>query len=133
MEKIKLTLQRLSVKERVHVKTFASLAGQLNSLQIVVGNCVRLTTRCMQMAIASCPSWEEEVYVSPRILEEMRFWELNLEGLNKRCCNLSKPPTTLNVLATDASDTGCGAFFSNSHIKACRLFPPEETSKHSTF
>ena len=133
VEKIKATLQKLSIRESVHVKALASLVGQIISLQVVVGNCVRLSTRCMQISIAKCPSWDEEVCVSPCILQEMRFWEYNLDNLHNRCCRLFKPPTTLNILATDASDTGCGAVFSNSHIKACRLFSPEESSKHSTY
>ena len=133
VEKIKSTIQELSIKGRVHVKALASLAGQINSLQVVVGNCVRLTTRCMQLAIAMCPSWEEEVIVSPSIILEMKFWQSNLDSLNKRCCSLSKAPTCLNIIATDASDTGCGAIFSNSCIKACRLFSSEESSKHSTY
>ena len=133
VQKIKDSTSLLISSDKVKVKSLASFTGQIVSLMEIVGNCCRLTTRCSQMAIASAPHWDAWVGISPSILEELKFWNANIDRLNKKCFLTEKPPVFLNVIASDASNSGCGSLLNNEDTKALRLFSDEEKGKHSTY
>ena len=133
VKKIKETCSLLRSLNSCHVKKLASFSGQINSLSVIVGNCSSLTTRCSQLAVASAPSWDSRVSISENVQVELDFWLNNLDSLNSRCCVVEKPPSCLHVIASDASDTGCGSILDNLETKALRLFSEEERSKHSTY
>ena len=133
VKKIKQTTQSLLPLSSCSVKSLASFTGQIVSLLEVVGNCCRLTTRCSQIAIASAASWNSSISISGQIKEELRFWLENVDSLNKKCLLKEKPPVCLNVIASDASDTGCGSLLNSVDQKALRLFSESERAQHSTF
>ena len=130
--KIKETTSQLLSLDSCKVKTLASFTGQVISLLEIVGNCCRLTTRCSQIAIASAPHWDASVSLSPQIKEEVKFWLEHIEKLNKKSFLEEKAPMTLNVIASDASDSGCGSLLNHVDMKAARLFSDEEKDVHST-
>ena len=133
VQKIKVTTKSLLASSSCSVKSLASFTGQIISLLEVVGNCCRLTTRCSQIAIASATSWEATISISAQIKEELKFWNDNIESLNKKCLLYERPPVCLNVIASDASDTGCGSLLNSVNHRALRLFSDSERAKHSTF
>ena len=130
--KIKELTSLLLSKDVCPIKKLASFTGQIISLSEVVGNCSRLTTRCSQIAIAEAPSWNSHITITPTIKEEIKFWRENIDSLNIKCCFLQKPPNFLNIIESDASDSGCGSIL-NYKDKALRLFSTKEQSRHSTF
>ena len=133
VEKILKTSNELLSLSSCHVKRLASFAGQINLLSVVVGNCCRLTSRCSQMAIASAISWDSTVHLTDNIKQEIEFWNKNIVTLNNRCCFVEKPPSIINIIESDASDSGCGSLLNYFQAKAARLFSAQERSKHSTF
>ena len=133
VQKIKDTCNLILPSGVCHVKKLASFAGQINSLSVVVGNCSSLTTRCSQYAVAAAATWDSSVSISENIKVELQFWRDNVDSLNSRCCAVQKPPTSLHVIASDASDSGCGSLLDNFETKAIRLFSEEERAGHSTF
>ena len=132
VEKIKATTASLLISQSCHIKKLASFTGQIISLTEVVGNCSRLTTRCSQIAVAAAPSWDCIIDLSDKIHEELKFWLSNIDLLNKKCCFDQKPPSILNVIESDASDSGCGSLL-NAKSKALRLFSEFERAQHSTY
>ena len=132
IQKIKESCSKLLSLQSCHVKKLASFTGQIVSLFEVVGNCSRLTTRCSQIAIASAPSWDSQISLSTGILNEVRFWSENIDTLNNKCFIIQHPPSTINIIESDASSSGCGSLL-NASEKALRLFSSSERLHHSTF
>ena len=132
ISKIKESCTKLLSLQSCHVKKLASFTGQIVSLYEVVGNCSRLTTRRSQIAIASAPSWDSQISLSAEILNEIRFWSENIDTLNNKCFVIQQPPSSINIIESDASSSGCGALL-NASDKALRLFSTSERLQHSTF
>ena len=132
ISKIKETCSSLLSLNSCHVKKLASFTGQIVSLSEVVGNCSRLTTRSSQIAVAAAPSWDSSISLSSEILSEIRFWLENIDILNNKSFLIQLPPSSLNIVESDASDSGCGSIL-NASDKALRLFSSSERSNHSTF
>ncbi|XP_053374094.1 uncharacterized protein LOC128546787 [Mercenaria mercenaria] len=66
-----------------HVRSVASLVGQLISMQSFVGQIVRLRSRSLYDCIVSRASWDAPVMLSSRAYDEIIFWNGNLRALNK--------------------------------------------------
>lgn len=132
INKIKDTCKSLLDVKSVHIKQLASFTGQIISLSEVVGNCSRLTTRCSQIAIASAPSWDCQISLSNEIQGEIKFWSENIDTLNIKCFKTQNPPSSINIISSDASSSGCGSIL-NTDTKALRLFSEFERLQHSTY
>ena len=133
VEKIKETAQALLSGNSCHVRQLASFVGQINSLSLVTGNCSSLTTRRSQIAIAASETWEQAVLISHSIREEIEFWKVNIDILNNKSCGSLAPPVYLNVIASDASDSGCGAILNGSNLKTAILLSKDQSVRHSTY
>ena len=133
VKKIKETAQALLSNSSCHVRQLASFVGQINSMSIVTGNCSSLTTRRSQIAIAAAKSWDQFVSISCIMKEEIEFWGSNIDILNIKTCGSIAPPVCLNVIATDASDSGCGAIIKGRDIRTAILLSKEQSLRHSTF
>ena len=66
----------------VPVKQLASIVGQIISLEMAVGNVVRLMTRSAYTLINSCFSWQERIELDSLTRSEFEFWQHNLSHLN---------------------------------------------------
>ena len=132
ISKIKESCTKLLSLHSCHVKKLASFTGQIVSLFEVVGNCSRLTTRCSQIAIASAPTWDSQISLTAEIHSEIRFWSDHIDTLNNKCFIIQQPPSSINIIESDASSSGCGSLL-NASEKALRLFSTFERSLHSTF
>ena len=79
-----------------------------------------LTTRCSQISIASAPSWDCNIVISPHAKEELSFWAKNVDDLNKKCFLNEKPPQVLNIIESDASNSGLRCLLNEDEAKALR-------------
>ena len=106
--------------------------GEPGVVRIIMLVWCSLTTRYSQIQIASSYSWKAQVTLNPEIPAELRFWLGKIDILNSKNIFYTKPPRLLNVIASDASDSGCGALLNDRQVSA-RLFSTSEKSKHSTY
>ena len=68
----------------VNAKVLASVAGQLNSMFLAFGNIVHLMSRAMYTQISAQNSWFSNVRLEDSVVEELVFWQSNLDNLNGR-------------------------------------------------
>lgn len=88
----------------------AKIAGSVISRVLEVGPIARLFTRQMYLTIETRSSWDNVVYFSPNLLEELKFWFLNLDCFNGY--SIRPPPTPCTIIFTDAIHIafgGCSA------------------------
>ena len=62
----------------------ALIAGQIISLQTVVGKLVSLRTRAMYECILSRAGWNAPVFVTQEAIEELVYWQLNAKVLKSK-------------------------------------------------
>ena len=73
------SVSRILALRFVNGKDLASLAGQLNSMFLAIGNIVRLKSRAMYAQISAQNSWSSNFYLEDSVLEELVFWQSNLD------------------------------------------------------
>ena len=66
----------------LRVKQLASVVGQIISIEIAVGNVVRLMTRSTCSVINSCVSWEDIILLNSLTRSELSFWQSQISNLN---------------------------------------------------
>ena len=86
----------------------AKTAGSVISCALAVGPIARLFTRQMYLTIETRSSWDRVVYFSSSLLEELKFWFLNLDCFNGY--SIRPPPTSSTIIFTDASDLAFGGY-----------------------
>ncbi|CAH3148253.1 unnamed protein product, partial [Porites lobata] len=92
--KFQESISRILTLRFVNAKDLASVAGQLNSMFLAIGNIVRLMSRAMYAQISAQNSWFSNFYLEDSVVEELVFWQSNLDHLSGR----------------HASDTGYGGY-----------------------
>lgn len=60
----------------------ASVVGQIISMQTVLGDEVRLRTRCLYACILNRSSCNSNIMLSPEAVSELRFWGTSVEEMN---------------------------------------------------
>ena len=89
---------------KVHVKSVASVAGQISSLSSCVGSVTRIMTRHLFSVVNSAFSWDSEVFLSDDSISEINFWANNVNSLNGRVYwGVQSLP--VRVSFSDASDS----------------------------
>ena len=66
----------------IHVKTIASIVGQIISMTSSCGNVSQIMTRYLHLIINSRHSWNSFVFVQDQGKQELHFWRDNLKTLN---------------------------------------------------
>ena len=114
---------------KVHVKSVASVAGQIISLSSCVGSVTRIMTRYLFSVVNSAFSWDSEVFLSDDSISEINFWVNNVNSLNGRVYwGVQSLPVRVGF--SDASDSACGAFVeSDSKLVFHQNWSPEEKCK----
>ena len=129
-------LQSLSSQQslrQVHVKSVASLAGQIISLSSCVGSVARIMTRHLFSVVNSALSWDSEVFLSDDAVAEINFWAANVDSLNGRVYWRAQT-LPVKVSFSDASDSACGAFVeSDPELVFHQNWSPEEKVLSSTW
>ena len=104
--KLQESISRILALRFVNAKDLASVAGQLNSMFLAIGNIVRLMSRAMYAQISAQNSWFSNFYLEDSVVEELVFWQSNLDHLNGR--RIWFKSSAVRVAYSDASDTGYG-------------------------
>ena len=106
--KLQERISRILALRFVNAKDIASVAGQLNSMFLAIGNIVRLMSGAMYAQISAQNSWFSNFYVEDSVVEELVFWQSNLDHLNGR--RIWFKSSAVRVAYSDASDTGYGGY-----------------------
>ena len=93
----------------ISTRGLASITGQIISMSCAVGNVTRLLTRNCYAAIEQRTSWDQLLFVSPEIRNELSFWQSNIDSINGK--PMSPKSSAVGVVYSDASDTGFGGYF----------------------
>ena len=95
-------------KRSVHVRSLASVVGQIIAMTPALGNVTRLMTRSIISSIQAAPSWQHSVSITSDAKRELEFWKTNIENLKpvpmKTDCSYHK------VVYSDASGVGAGGY-----------------------
>ena len=105
--KLQESISRILALRFVNTKDLASVAGQLNSMFLAIGN-VRLMSRAMYAQITAQNSWYSNFRLEDSVVEELSFWQSNLDHLNGR--RIWFKSSAVRVAYSDASDTGYGGY-----------------------
>ena len=116
---------------KVHVRSFASVTGQIISLSSCVGLVARLMTRFLFSVFNSAHSWDNKVFLSDDSLSEIIFWKNNGVPLNRKVY-WSTHSLPVKVTYSDTSNSACGAFVENSNLVFHQNWSPEESAQSST-
>lgn len=116
----------------VHVKTIASIVGQIISMTSSCGNVSQVMTRYLHLIINSRHSWNSFVFVQDQGKQELHFWRDNLKTLNG-VLFWPTPFVPSKVLFSDTSISGCGAFVQGSSLVSHRNWSMEESQKSTTW
>lgn len=79
-------LKVMKSKMFFQVSELAKIVGQIISMKAVIGNTVRLKTRCLYDCIMSRASWHSKVKMSVNAFNEIEFWRESLNRLNENSC-----------------------------------------------
>lgn len=94
---------------RVTAKGIAQVAGRIISMSEAIGPTVYLHTRHMYYAIETRTSWNSVILCSPKLMEELTFWNTNIDVLNGKKL-FEQPQSFDTVVYTDASEQGYGGY-----------------------
>lgn len=121
-----------STSRKVHVRSVASVMGQIISLSSCVGPVAHIMTRFLFSVVNSAHSWDNEVFLSDDSLSEIIFWKNNVVPLNVKIC-WSPHSLLVKVTYSDASNLACAAFGENSNLVFHQNWSPEESAQSSTW
>ena len=82
--KLHENISRILALRFVNAKDLASVASQLNSMFLAIGNIVRLMSRAMYAQISAQNSWFSNFYLEDSVVEELVFWQSSVDHLNGR-------------------------------------------------
>ena len=105
----KLSIDSCLQDNFISARGLASITGQIISMSCAVGNITRLLTRNCYAAIEQRTSWDQRLFVSPEIRNELFFWQNNIDPINGK--PMSPKSSAVGVVYSDASDTGFGGYF----------------------
>ena len=106
--KLKESISRILSQRFVTAKELASVAGQLISMFLAIGNTVRLMSRSMYSQISEQVSWFCPFTLHDSVKSELVFWLSNLDQHNGRPIWFKS--STVRIAYSDASDTGYGGY-----------------------
>ena len=86
------------------VKIMASIVGKIISMSLALGPIARFMTMALYANINARHSWCQIIPVSPEALVELKFWLVNIEGINGQ--NIWYSPAAVRLVYSDASNTG---------------------------
>ena len=116
----------------IHVKTIASIVGQIISITSSCGNVSQIMTRYLYLIFNSRHSWNSFVFVQDQGKQELHSWRDNLKTLNG-VLFWPTPFVPSKVLFSDTEISGCGAFVQGSSLVSHRNWSTEESQKSSTW
>ena len=122
--KLKSSIDSCLQDNFISTRGLASITGQIISMSCAVGNVTRLLTRNCYInnnnnyaainnnsyaAIEQRTPWDQLLFVSPEIRNELSFWQSNIDSINGK--PMSPKSSAVGVVYSDASDTGFGGCY----------------------
>lgn len=101
--KLKESISHILSLRFVTAKELASVAGQLISMLLAIGNTARLMSRSMYSQISEQVSWYCPFTLHDSVKSELVFWLSNLDQCNGRPIWFKS--STVRIVYSDASDT----------------------------
>ena len=109
IDKVKAVIRGAIISRRCSARQLARIAGFLISLSIAIGPIARLFTRHIYLLVESRSFWSQLAYLTAPVLQELQFWNQNLDALNGFRI---KPEFSATAVAySDASDSGFGGYY----------------------
>lgn len=125
-------LDSVKVHRTVHVKKVASLVGQLISMSVVIGQISQIMTRYLSVDVLKAYHWEQYIKLSEESLEQIRFWQSNLDSLNTK--RMFESHKCTKVVFSDASSTGYAGYeVSTTNGISHGMWSPDECTQSSTW
>ena len=106
--KLKSSIDSCLQDNFISARGLASITGQIISMSCAVGNVTRLLTRSCYAAIEQRTSWDQLLFVSSEIRNELSFWQSNIDSINGK--PMSPKSSAVGVVYSDASDSGFGGY-----------------------
>ena len=78
--KLQESISHVFAQRFVNAKDLASVAGQLNSMFLAIGNIVRLMSRAMYAQISAQNSWFSNFYLEDSVVEELVFFAIQFRS-----------------------------------------------------
>ena len=100
------------LQSRSSARQLAYITGSIISDMLVFGNRCKLMTRSLHRALDRRQGWESCVDLDPCARKELGFSKDNVSNLNSRSF-LNTVRKASGIVYSDASATGCTAFYSN--------------------
>ena len=98
----------LASQQMVHVRTLASVVGQMVSMSRAIGYLVRLFTRHLYATVSRRFTWNSYVLLDVRAKAELEFWKANIHHLNGHSMWFAS--SAVRIAYSDASSLGYGGF-----------------------
>ena len=99
-------------KRYVHVRSVASVVGQLISISMVIGSVSQIMTRYLSIDILKARTWNSYIKLSEESADQLMFWKKTLHSTNSR--HFTEVHKTSEIMVSDASNTGFGGYEVNT-------------------
>lgn len=122
----------LNLGKKVHVRTVASLVGQIISMSYVIGNVAYIMTKYISIDIMSANSWNTSIVLSDLSIRQVKFWKNNITSVN--CKHFVSDLSCNTIVYSDASNTGFGGYIvENPKSTAHGMWSDVDISRSSTW
>lgn len=108
IQKLKSSLELHTTDHSIIARRLSSITGQIISMGCAVGNVTRLMTRNCYLAINQRHSWDDPLFLSPEIRQELTFWLNNIDSFNGKA--MIPKSSAVGIVYSDASSSGFGGY-----------------------
>ena len=92
----------------VSARSLASVIGQVIAMGRAIGPLTRMFTRHLYAVVNTRQSWCSRVVLSAKVIEELRFWKVNIRKVNG--CSMWFASSAVRVAYSDASSCAYGGY-----------------------
>ena len=92
----------------IKAQKLASIAGQIISMSMAIGNLTRLMTRSIFSCIARRKNWSSNLQLDSDALNELNFWLSRIDENNRS--PMLPQSSCVGIVYSDASETGFGGY-----------------------
>ena len=126
---LQLLLQK---KRNVHVRSVASVVGQLISVSMMIGSVSQIMTRYLSIDILKARTWNSFIKLSEESADQLMLWKKTLHSINSR--RFTEVHKTSKIMVSDASITGFGSYEENTVNRVVHgVWTQEESTRSSTW
>ena len=114
-------------------RKLASFTGKIISTRPVTKNVSQIMTRHCSISIAAANDWDSKFKLDQYCIQEIQFWESNINELNSREVNPIRDNSYFPIYS-DASKSVCGAHMTLNGEQVChKQWTAKESRQSSTW